>query len=140
MPIDYSEYPPNWNEIRERILSRAHNRCEECKVKNHSIIKRDGKKWRYICGTEFDWIKERHHRGGYSYAGAIKSLGFTRIVLTIAHLNHDKENWEVKDDELKALCQKCHLQLDIKHHTANRKYGRNHNGKQQLKLIYEIAL
>ena len=48
------------------------------------------------------------------------------MVLTIAHLNHDKTNHKVKDDELKAMCQRCHLGYDIKHHVANRKYGRNH--------------
>lgn len=136
MPIDYSEYPPNWKtEIRPRIMKRANNCCEECGVKHLSIILREKNKWRYICETEYGWIKERHQKGGYTYNGAIKSLGFTKVVLTIAHLNHDKLNWDVKDEELKALCQKCHLQLDIKHHTANRKYGRNHGRKEQLKLI-----
>ena len=120
MPIDYKEYPPNWKAIRKRILARANNCCEECGVENHSIIKRyKNGNWAYSDYKGMQYRKE----------------GLTRIVLTIAHLKHDKENWEVKDEELKALCQKCHLQLDIKHHVANRKYGRKHSGKQQLKLI-----
>lgn len=49
-----------------------------------------------------------------------------RIVLTIAHLDHDKLNHDVKDDRLKALCQKCHLGYDLPRHIANRKYGRKH--------------
>lgn len=58
----------------------------------------------------------------------------TKVILTIAHLDHDPENWEVQDNRLRALCQGCHLGYDIKRHVANRRYGRNHNGKHQLKL------
>jgi hypothetical protein len=58
----------------------------------------------------------------------------TRIVLSIAHLDHDKINHEVKDERLQALCQACHLALDMPVHIANRRYGKNHNGSHQLKL------
>lgn len=43
--------------------------------------------------------------------------GSTRIVLTIAHLNHD-----IRDNDpsgLRALCQKCHLNWDRDHHLTN---------------------
>jgi 5-methylcytosine-specific restriction endonuclease McrA len=46
----------------------------------------------------------------------------SKVVLTVAHMNHDKtvnKFWN-----LKALCQRCHLRHDIKHHVFNRKYGR----------------
>jgi hypothetical protein len=46
----------------------------------------------------------------------------SKVVLTVAHMDHDKTNnrfWN-----LKALCQRCHLKHDIKHHAFNRKYGR----------------
>ena len=33
----------------------------------------------------------------------------SKVIITIAHLDHDPENWEVKDDRLAALCQKCHF-------------------------------
>ncbi len=36
----------------------------------------------------------------------------SKVILTIAHLDHDPENWKVSDDRLKALCQKCHLSYD----------------------------
>jgi len=35
-PCDYSRYPPDWKQRRERILARAGNRCEQCGVENHS--------------------------------------------------------------------------------------------------------
>ena len=34
--------------------------------------------------------------------------------LTIAYLDHDEINYDVKDDRLKALCQYCHLNYDAK--------------------------
>jgi hypothetical protein len=37
-----------------------------------------------------------------------------KVVLTIAHLDHIPEN--CNDDNLKALCQKCHLTYDARHH------------------------
>ena len=36
----------------------------------------------------------------------------SEVVLTIAHLDHDESNWDVTDDRLAALCQRCHLQYD----------------------------
>ena len=51
--------------------------------------------------------------------------GKTKIVLTIAHLDHDHKNINVSLSRLKALCQKCHLKLDLPRHIENRKYGRH---------------
>lgn len=139
MPIDYSHYPPNWlTEIRPRIMQRADNRCEKCGVKHDSIIRRDPHKpWIFRYATEADLqmvsASVDHYR--FTYAAALKYFGFTRVILTIAHLDHDKENWEVSDDRLQALCQRCHLKLDIKHHQENRKYGRNHK-RDQMKLDF----
>lgn len=39
------------------------------------------------------------------------------MVLTIAHLDHIPEH--CSDDNLRALCQKCHLTYDAKHHAEN---------------------
>lgn len=106
MPIDYSEYPPDWEDIRERILLRSGNKCEgspkfpDCRVENYTIHPKTRSK----------------------------------VILTIAHLNHDKSNFDIKDDELRAWCQCCHLNYDMNHHIANRKYGRNHR-KVNFKLF-----
>lgn len=54
--------------------------------------------------TEEQLIKKygkKHHK-----------LKYIKIVLTIAHLDHDETNWNVKDHRLAALCQKCHLTYD----------------------------
>jgi 5-methylcytosine-specific restriction endonuclease McrA len=41
MPIDYSQYPPHWKELRLTVLERAGNRCEgssvypDCRAENY---------------------------------------------------------------------------------------------------------
>lgn len=37
-----------------------------------------------------------------------------KVVLTIAHLDHDENNHEISDERLKAACQLCHLRYDAK--------------------------
>ena len=78
MPINYSRYPKNWNDLRKQVLERANHCCEECGIPNYSIYGMNKK-----------------------------------VILTIAHLDHDEENENVTIDRLKALCQKCHLRYDI---------------------------
>ena len=48
----------------------------------------------------------------------------TKVVLTIAHLDHDPANHDVQDERLAALCQACHLNYDRPRHMKKRKYGR----------------
>jgi hypothetical protein len=50
-----------------------------------------------------------------------------RIILTIAHLDHDPENWDVSDDRLAALCQKCHLTHDAPMKAEKRKAKTDEN-------------
>jgi 5-methylcytosine-specific restriction endonuclease McrA len=53
------------------------------------------------------------------------------VVLTVAHLDHDKTNNSFFN--LKALCQKCHLKHDLKYHVWKRIYGRlEEQGQQKL--------
>lgn len=124
MPIDYKQYPSNWKEIRQRILFRDNHCCKFCKVPNYAIIYRPQKnsdKWEYMPeGSEADMIVE--------FDPTIK---FTKIILTIAHLDHDKENHTVNDERLAALCQRCHLLLDLPHHIHNRKVNKAKKANQQ---------
>lgn len=41
----------------------------------------------------------------------------SRVVLTVAHLDHNPQNCD--RDNLRALCQKCHLAYDRDLHTRN---------------------
>lgn len=131
MPLDYSEYPDDWNEIRARILIRANNRCEKCGLQNHAIILKSDRK--SPSPQQLDIYNSLLHNS-YSIQQAMNRMGFTKIVLTIAHLDHDKDNHQVSEDRLAAWCQKCHLGYDMSRHVANRKYGRNHT-KNQFKLF-----
>ncbi len=109
MPIDYKKYPSNWkSEIRPRILERDKNCCKVCGVENGILILRDNKdKEKFVYWPE----------GIESEAWSLDGLKSTKVVLTIAHLDHDTKNNE--DSNLAALCQLHHLRLDINHHKKN---------------------
>lgn len=115
MPIDYSKYPPNWkSEIVPTVLKRANNCCEYCGLENkqivHSIkfwVKDDDGRYKY----QSLWFRDQHDA-----LREARGKGFTyvKVVLTIAHLDHDETNHEVELERLKALCQICHLRYDAK--------------------------
>jgi len=114
MPIDYDKYPPNWKEIRNTILKRAENKCECCGLPNYEKVhsfKVEGKiVWQKL---DLNWC----------YFDGIKPV---KVILTIAHLDHDETNHEVTDDRLKAMCQLCHLRYDAKE-KQKRKTKKNEN-------------
>jgi len=95
MPMDKTKYPKNWSEISKRIrFERAGNCCEWCGVWNHTF--REG----------------------------------TWIVLTVAHLGVDKpdgtpgdkaDTMDCRENNLAALCQRCHLNFDRADHIRNRR-------------------
>lgn len=111
MPIDYKKYPPNWKtEIRPRILKRANDCCESCGLPNGCYVNKHSREMQL--SDEEDSI---------------------RIVLTIAHLDHDEENWNVKDERLMAMCQKCHINYDAPEKARRRREKKNqHNLKLNL--------
>lgn len=130
MPIDYSKYPDNWkSEIRPRILERAENRCEFCNVENHEFVFRglwhneevyqyaDGRIYSYPSGNyrDTEMAGDVQPLSGNPHQKAVK------IILTIAHLDHDEENQNVQDDRLAALCQKCHLIYDAPEKSKRRR-------------------
>lgn len=41
----------------------------------------------------------------------------SKVVLTVAHLDHNPQNND--EGNLRALCQRCHLTYDAKHHAKN---------------------
>lgn len=100
-------YPANWKEISQQIrFVRASGRCERCDAPHGGIRLRSG-----------DVVEDYH---------ALNQVGFqligSKIILTTAHLNHDpRDNHE---ENLAALCQKCHLAHDLLHHLASRRINR----------------
>jgi hypothetical protein len=105
MPINYKEYPDNWKWLSRQIIKDAGNKCELCYAPNGVLIKRNGKDknypWQYT--TEQDIIDNEKT---------------TKIVLTVHHIDSNKMN--SKKQNLIALCQRCHLRLDLQKHMKNR--------------------
>lgn len=134
MPINYSEYHPKWELISKLIRNnRAKNRCEKCGIVNGSVIKRlGGDAYRHPSIAEWDMINTKVKKGYYCFNGALKHFGFTKVILTVAHIDHDKTN--NRFNNLAAWCQRCHLKHDAHQHQENRKYGRNWK-KYQLKIF-----
>jgi hypothetical protein len=115
MPIDYKTLPPNWKtEIRPAIVERAGNCCEVCGVANYAIGARDDQG---IWHNEEDIL-------------AADFLKIIRIVLAVAHLDHDIRNNTLKN--LRALCQRCHLGYNRQDNIRKRRAKRF---KNQLKLF-----
>jgi hypothetical protein len=88
-PENRARYPKDWKTISFRIRAgRAAWRCEcmgECG--DHGCMNR--------CPAK---------------QGKPHPLTGSKVVLTVAHLDHTPEN--CSDDNLKAMCQRCHNRLD----------------------------
>lgn len=94
MPMDATRYPANWKEISLHIRNRDGWVC----------------KW---CGAE---------------NGKPNPVTGSKVILTVAHLGtqhddgtpgnkHDK--MDVRECNLAALCQRCHLNFDRDEHATN---------------------
>lgn len=101
MPIRQTEaarYPKDWKAISARIKTRSGGRCEcagECGLHRTTPGPRR--------------CEERQ--------GELAKWAKGRVVLTVAHLDHQPENCD--DANLKAMCQRCHLRYDVPHHQRN---------------------
>lgn len=125
MPVDMSKYPPEWPEIRARILARAQDKCERCGIGNGWYRFRwydedgPGESWhRYASNADavglpagwhgWDAVDEDGEPVGVQWYDNHRP---SRVVLTIAHI-HDPDPQNCADDNLQALCQSCHNRLD----------------------------
>ncbi|HET8581749.1 MAG TPA: hypothetical protein VFL65_00745 [Jatrophihabitans sp.] len=99
-PENRARYPEDWPAIRAAILDRAGNRCE-C----------DGR-----CESPHCY-GVGHVRCQALHGEPHPSTG-SRVVLTVAHLDHTPENCDPAN--LRAMCQACHLAYDRELHAANR--------------------
>jgi len=108
MPCDYKDYTANWKEIVKAILIRAEFRCELCGAPHKEEVLRPfhfPQKWESkLCGQFLSSGKK------------------VKIILTVHHINANKQDNHPLN--LIALCQRCHLKLDMKRHVENRKKNR----------------
>lgn len=110
MPIkaeNKARYPKDWPAIRARILARAGNCCDgspdypDCRRPNGwALNKRTGE------------ITDNGEQADIWHLADGDPV--TIIVLTIAHLSHVVE--DCSDENLRAWCQRCHLNYDKEHH------------------------
>ena len=99
-----NRYPRNWPAISRHIrFVRAASQCEcvgECGLHGTNPGPRR--------------CEERH--------GTAAKWATGTIVLTVAHLNHQPE--DCREENLKAMCQRCHLRYDRDHHAETRDKAR----------------
>lgn len=116
-PENRARYPADWKQIRERILRRANWQCEHpgCRAR-HGVTG-------YWHEGRFRPLPDAAWDAGYRVGDVIacstgERLRVIKIVLTIAHLDHQPEN--CADDNLRAWCQRHHLAYDAQHHAITR--------------------
>lgn len=115
-PIDYSKYPPEWHAISRDIrTNRAENRCE-CSGE---------------CGLH-------HDRRCEEVNGEPAKWARGKVILTVAHLNHDP--MDCRPENLKAMCQRCHLRYDVEHHKASARKRRHRLQVPLLSALLALTL
>lgn len=114
-PENRSRYPDDWREISSRIrFVRAQGRCEcegECRR-----------------GTHTGRCPNVHGQPAYGTG--------SKVVLTVAHLNHTPEDCD--DDNLRAMCQGCHLHYDLEHHMHTAAQSRTAALTAQMDPLFDI--
>jgi hypothetical protein len=120
--FDRKRYPPDWKEISNRIrFVRAGGRCEGC--------------------TLYPDCRAEH--------GKPHPVTGSRVVLTTAHLGipypdgrpgnpHDK--MDVRDENLRALCQRCHLAIDRADHVAAAQQTRRRKRLERMRAMGQLEL
>lgn len=111
-PENKGLYPKNWVDLRQSILAREDHCCKFCQVPNHWTIYRD------TSGQWHSTPRKYRHNLYYYDANGYRHKNI-RIVLTIAHLNHDPR--DNRPENLAALCQYHHNRHDIRDRIAGRR-------------------
>ena len=93
--------------------------------------------WKWIRQQIRDQAGERCEFCGIAN-GSMSRRG-SLVILTVAHLDHDKPNNDPIN--LRALCQRCHLAWDIRHHVikAHLTRRRKRIALGQLAMEFDVA-
>ena len=116
--MDTSKYPNDWASISRQIRDQAGNCCEFCEAPNGEVIQRN---------ADGEWMVEddlerMNSTDAWRWLGTWNPPPPVRIVLTVAHLDHDTSNNDPCN--LRALCQRCHLNWDRERHIAKQRANR----------------
>jgi len=110
-PENAARYPKDWKVISLRIRNeRANNRCEctgECGVDHAAETKEHD-----LMPWPSDW-PEAHldPLRCWAIGGIEHPITDSKVILTVAHLP-GREIEQCTDDDLKAMCQRCHNRMD----------------------------
>lgn len=137
-PENRHRYPPNWTGISNRIrFQRADSMCEctgQC-GHSHTDDDREGAWQGWLVGANADPTRNRErcpatHLQPHPVTGS-------KVILTTAHLNHTPE--DCRDENLLAMCQRCHLAYDREIHTRNRIANRTTELENQMEPLFLSA-
>jgi hypothetical protein len=138
MPIDYSRYPDNWLEISRYIRDvRADGKCEQCGAPNGVAIARP-------YGAEDKWVVAHEAIGFEQYYRTPIT-----VVLTVHHIGVDHEDstpgdphdkMDCRDNNLIALCQRCHLLADLDIHIQKARETRQRQRAEQQQTAGQLRL
>lgn len=132
MAFRRSDYHPDWPSIRRQILDQAEHKCEQCGVPNGELVLRDRRhpetRWRVVHGLEAE-------------TAYLEGEWVTRIVLTTAHLCWDTcaDTRCIDPTHLRALCQRCHLNYDRRHHLEVQRQNREAKRRQVQPALLEVG-
>lgn len=112
-PENRARYPKDWKAISQRVRDRAGQKCEFCGIPNYELGAWIGGRWHRAI-PKGSGLRDNPRHGEvfpcvYGESEVWRKL--VRVVLTVAHLDHQPEN--CADDNLKALCQRCHNIYDM---------------------------
>ena len=116
-------YDREWAKLARQVKAEARWRCEQCGVRHGDWRPRRTPGLPRVWGDHCLIGGEPHYR----------------VVLTVAHLDHDPSNRA--RENLKALCQRCHLAHDRPEHlrraaeTRARQRAEAHRRAGQLELV-----
>jgi len=105
--MDRKLYPPEWDAISRSIRERAEGRCECTGECGHDHTAEPFSQERPRCG---------------SANGHANPVTGRTVILTVAHLDHTPANCD--PDNLRAMCQRCHLSYDRPRHLAKQAANR----------------
>jgi hypothetical protein len=101
---EFIYHGPSWGTQRHRLLERCGDRCERCRVPNHTTVVRWEKSSWWVVSTNI-W----HHPDNVP-PRAWQRIRTVRVVLTMAHLSRNPLDNE--DAQKAMLCQACHFWWD----------------------------